>query len=298
MTDQNDYTFGEILGKSFCGMVYRGVKKSTGLEVAIKKPYISPFPTRAFSQIWQARKEIEMLRWLTHENIVAFIGAFDFQLDKKLPSPCAVIELCEMDLDEFISNRSSKFQDSEIKGIISDILGGVEYLHGTAKVVHFDLKPKHIMRTVKGLYKITDFSMSEYYNDGEACSDYSKVTIAYRPPEILFRQPYLAPPVDMWSVGCIIRELLRWDEIFEELYNEADQFYQIIEMCGPPESEWPELSLYELPDYQEWKIKPKVRSSFSSFTDDECILDLVVGLLVLNPLHRMKLPAALTRLSS
>lgn len=76
------------------------------------------------------------------------------------------------------------------------------------------------------------------------------------------------PAVDMWSVGCIVAELLTKSAIFPGK-NESDQLSLILDMLGTPTSQtWP--GWMDLPDAHHWRdsvrISPRpnrLRSRFS-----------------------------------
>lgn len=87
-------------------------------------------------------------------------------------------------------------------------------LDGLARigVVHADLKPENIMLTpdIKhGILKtiIIDFGVSFFANESEALIGQSFGTLSFMAPELLF-QSELGQPIDMWSYGCVLYELL------------------------------------------------------------------------------------------
>ena len=61
----------------------------------------------------------------------------------------------------------------------------------------------------------------------------------YRPPELLFGARYYSTAVDIWSVGCILAELmLRIPYLPGE--SDMDQLKTIFRALGTPtEDEWP-----------------------------------------------------------
>ena len=64
------------------------------------------------------------------------------------------------------------------------------------------------------------------------------VTLWYRAPEVLLGTTY-ATPVDIWSCGCILAELISRKPLFPGL-NETDQLATILSVLGTPAAEdWP-----------------------------------------------------------
>ena len=64
------------------------------------------------------------------------------------------------------------------------------------------------------------------------------VTLWYRAPEVLLGTTY-ATPVDLWSCGCILAELITRKPLFPGL-NEQDQLSRILGVLGTPaEEDWP-----------------------------------------------------------
>ena len=64
------------------------------------------------------------------------------------------------------------------------------------------------------------------------------VTLWYRAPEVLLGTTY-ATPVDIWSCGCILAELVTRKPLFPG-HNESDQLSRILSVLGTPaEEDWP-----------------------------------------------------------
>jgi len=62
----------------------------------------------------------------------------------------------------------------------------------------------------------------------------------YRPPEILLGETQCGPPVDIWSVGCILTELYELSPLFQG-DSEIDQLDLIFQFLGSPTRDtWPE----------------------------------------------------------
>ena len=77
---------------------------------------------------------------------------------------------------------------------------------------------------------------------GGACLTPTVITLWYRPPELLLGEKDYDEAVDMWSVGCIMGELLAGKPLFPGK-SEIDQFHRMFELLGvPTEKIWPGMS--------------------------------------------------------
>lgn len=106
-----------------------------------------------------------------------------------------------------------------IKGIMYQLLLGLNYLHEEAGVVHRDMKGSNILIDKYGRVKLADFGLarsvfgSSY--DGSIVRSTKiipimtnrVITLWYRPPEVLLGADNYGPEVDVWGLGCIFAEL-------------------------------------------------------------------------------------------
>jgi dual specificity tyrosine-phosphorylation-regulated kinase 2/3/4 len=100
------------------------------------------------------------------------------------------------------------------------------------KVIHCDLKPENILLThpMHSEIKVIDFGSSCFENERVYTYIQSRF---YRSPEVILGMTY-GMPIDMWSLGCILAELLTGVPIFPG-ENEQEQLACIMEVFGPPE---------------------------------------------------------------
>ncbi|GMH01172.1 hypothetical protein Nepgr_003011 [Nepenthes gracilis] len=149
-----------------------------------------------------------------------------------------VMEYMEHDLKGLIQSRNQPFSQSEVKCLMLQLLEGVKYLHDHW-VLHRDLKTSNLLLNNKGELKICDFGMSRQY--GSPLKPYTPwvVTLWYRAPELLLGAKEYSTAVDMWSVGCIMAELLSNKPLFDGK-TEFDQLDKIFKTLGTPtERIWP-----------------------------------------------------------
>uniref|UniRef100_N1R1Q8 Cell division control 2-3-like protein n=1 Tax=Aegilops tauschii TaxID=37682 RepID=N1R1Q8_AEGTA len=60
-------------------------------------------------------------------------------------------------------------------------------------------------------------------------------TRSYMAPEMLLAKPRYDTRVDMWSLGCVMAEMLTGEVLFERADTMAGQLYKIFDVLGVPE---------------------------------------------------------------
>lgn len=145
---------------------------------------------------------------------------------------CISTELLGMNLYEFIKCHDFRgFSLKLIRRFTKQLLNSLILLR-SHKVIHCDLKPENVLlaHPAHSEIKVIDF--------GSSCLENEKVytyiqSRFYRSPEVILGMTY-GMPIDMWSLGCILAELLTGYPIFPG-ENEQEQLACIMEVFGPPE---------------------------------------------------------------
>lgn len=274
------------------GVVFRARDKQTGETVALKKVKMGierdGFPLSAL-------REMNILLSLHHPSIVNVKEVVMGDLD----SVFMVMEYMEHDLKGLIEVMKQPFSISEAKCLMFQLLEGVGYLHDNW-VLHRDLKSSNILMNNRGELKICDFGMSRQY--GSPLKPYTSlvVTMWYRAPELLLGTKQYSTAIDMWSVGCIMAELLSKEPLFKGK-SEVDQLDKIFRTLGTPnETIWPGVS--KLPGSKANFVKQPynlLRKKFpaASFTGSPVLsesgFDLLSKLLTYDPEKRITAEEAL-----
>jgi serine/threonine protein kinase len=141
---------------------------------------------------------------------------------------CIVFDYHEKDLLKIINNKNLVFDENLIKAVLKQILEGVSFLHERG-LLHRDLKPDNILISKEGEIKIADFDLAREYSE-EPLSR-GVVTIYYRPPEIFYGETKYGFSLDMWSVGCILAEMILREPIFKGR-SEFDVMFKIHEVLS------------------------------------------------------------------
>lgn len=122
-----------------------------------------------------------------------------------------------MDTDLHAVIRVNILEEIHKQYIIYQILRCLKYMH-TAELLHRDLKPSNILLNSDCNVKVADFGLVRSIatkEDGPTpvLTEYV-ATRWYRAPEILLGSHTYTKGVDMWSLGCILGEILIGKPIF------------------------------------------------------------------------------------
>nr|KYP52963.1 Cyclin-dependent kinase G-2 [Cajanus cajan] len=176
---------------------------------------------------------------------------------------------------------------------------GVKYLHDNW-VLHRDLKTSNLLLNNRGELKICDFGLARQYGSPLKPYTHLVVTLWYRAPELLLGSKQYSTAIDMWSLGCIMAELLSKEPLFNGK-TEFDQLDKIFRILGTPnETIWPGFS--KLPGVKVNFVKHQfnlLRKKFpaTSFTGSPVLsdsgFDLLNKLLTYDPEKRITAEAAL-----
>jgi mitogen-activated protein kinase 15 len=143
-----------------------------------------------------------------------------------------VFGLMEADLHSAIADNI--LQEIHFKYITAQTLRALRYLH-SAELLHRDLKPSNILLNSDCKTRICDFGLvrSCAEREGLAVMTEDVATRWYRAPEVLLGSRSYGPPADLWSLGCIIGEMVRGKPMFNG-NNTIDQIEKVMTFTGKP----------------------------------------------------------------
>uniref|UniRef100_UPI00358ED497 extracellular signal-regulated kinase 2-like isoform X3 n=1 Tax=Myxine glutinosa TaxID=7769 RepID=UPI00358ED497 len=203
------YKIMKCLGKGSYGIVWKGMHKLTGDIWAIKKNFDA---FRNSTDAQRTYREITILRELhNHPNIIKLQDVIQAKGNKDI---YLIFDCMDTDLHAVIKKRSI-LHDVHKRYILYQILKATKYIH-SGNVIHRDLKPSNILLDSQCSVRLCDFGLARSLGqiEDEHCGlTQYVVTRWYRAPEIFLGCQY-TKGVDMWSVGCILGEMLLGKALF------------------------------------------------------------------------------------
>ncbi len=253
------------LGEGTYGSVYRARDRASGAIVALKRIKLSSAGFDRDGMPLTSLREMGLLRRLRHPNVVVLQ---EVAVGTRLDSVFLVFELCEYELARVVDAMDRPFGPAEIKTIMAQLLRALAHLHANG-VIHRDVKLSNLLITGRdhadgaGILKLCDFGLARTVADagsaagapGCACEGAftpKVVTLWYRAPEILLGSPVYGAPVDVWSAGCILGELLLGRPLMPGP-SEPRQLELMCALLGTPSARiWPAFA--ELPAAAKLKL--------------------------------------------
>ncbi|XP_045434681.1 mitogen-activated protein kinase 11 isoform X4 [Pipistrellus kuhlii] len=197
-------------------------------KVAVKKL------SRPFQSLVHARRtyrELRLLQHLKHENVIGLLDVFTPATSiEDFSEVYLVTTLMGADLNNIV--KCQALSDEHVQFLVYQLLRGLKYIH-SAGIVHRDLKPSNLAVNEDCELRILDFGLARQAD--EEMTGYV-ATRWYRAPEIMLNWMHYNQTVDIWSVGCIMAELLQGKALFPGS-DYIDQLKRIMEVVGTPSPE-------------------------------------------------------------
>ncbi|KAM9099607.1 mitogen-activated protein kinase 15 isoform 1-T1 [Sarcophilus harrisii] len=206
------YLIKRRLGKGAYGIVWKAVDRRTGEIVAIKKIF-DAFRNKTDAQ--RTFREITFLQEFdNHPNIIRLLNVIRAENDRDI---YLVFESMDTDLHSVI-RKGNLLKDIHKCYILYQLLRATKFIH-SGNVIHRDQKPSNVLLDADCCVKLCDFglarSLSQLHEEpgNPALTEYV-ATRWYRAPEILLSSHRYTQGVDMWSLGCILGEMLLGRPLF------------------------------------------------------------------------------------
>eukprot|EP00386_Alphamonas_edax_P000985 GDKI01002932.1.p1 GENE.GDKI01002932.1~~GDKI01002932.1.p1 ORF type:complete len:404 (+),score=149.83 GDKI01002932.1:154-1365(+) len=285
-----NYDIAEALGNGTFGVVSAAICRETGEKVAIKKVLQDPR---------YKNRELDIMKVLRHLNVVELKDYYyteekarDGPGDQKFEAGTylnVVMEYCPDTVYRVLKTFVRNHQQTPmmlVKLYTYQMCRGFGYLHSLG-ICHRDIKPQNLLvDTKQHVLKVCDFGSAKKLLPGEQsvsyiCSRY------YRAPELMLGATEYTCAIDIWSIGCVVGELILGRPLFPG-ETSVDQLVKIIQTMGTPNRD----QMHAMnPNYTEFKfpdVKPRPWNKvFPSHTPVEAF-DLMSKLLRYEPNERIK----------
>ncbi|KER33047.1 kinase domain protein [Opisthorchis viverrini] len=301
------YEINKRLGKGAYGIVWRAKNKKTGSTVALKKIF-DAFRNQIDAQ--RTFREITFLQAFSgHPNIIRLLNVIKAENDRDI---YLVFEFMETDLHNCIK-KGNILKEIHKTYIFYQLLRAVKFIH-SANVIHRDLKPSNVLLDSDCHVKLCDFGLTRSLSSPSTGSGFSVESVAdadldggdpelteyvatrwYRAPEILLASNRYTKFVDMWSLGCILAEMLIGKPVFPGT-STINQIERIISVVPRPNRQ-DILALHS--DYGMSVLEEALRKPSSTLdslfpeTVERNAVEMAKHLLQLNPSKRLTVEKAL-----
>jgi len=241
---EDDYIFDgairiiKYISEGAQAKIYLGLIEEIEKFVVVKRYTLPRYDKDIIDKI---TKENELLRNLDNEYIVKYFDIdYTTEGDTDVYFIDLIMEYVEgVNMREYLAQYDKKIPLDKIKHITKYLLKGLSYLHDNG-IIHRDLKPENILiNEEQDILKLVDFGISTKVKESETFKKRTMLgTPWYMAPEIIMEKPY-AYEADIWSVGCIIFELVTGVKPYAEM-NAFNAMVKMAKSSSPLEDADPD----------------------------------------------------------
>jgi glycogen synthase kinase 3 beta len=274
------YSAERIVGNGSFGVVYQATVIETNEVVAIKKV----LQDRRYKN-----REFDIMSMLKHPNVVTLKHSFYSPNEKGDVFLNLVMEYIPETVYRTLRTHTKARRVVPLiytKCYMYQICRSLAYIHSLG-ICHRDIKPQNLLlnsRTHE--VKLCDFGsakllVKDQENVSYICSRY------YRAPELVFEAVHYTTMIDIWSLGCVLAELLLGHPLFPGEAGEG-QRYEIMNTMGTPTREELQAMNAQIVNVRLPSITPQPWAKvFRNHAFPEEAIDLVSCLLRYDPNKRL-----------
>jgi non-specific serine/threonine protein kinase len=260
------YRIEELIGSGGMSRVFRSVDLRTGATVAVKLLHAGHIAPVSVDRLIREAKVVEHLK---HPNIVA---ALDFAIDPELGAYFVMELLSGRSLREELDARGRLALD-EALAILRQTVVAIEAAH-SVRIIHRDLKPENIFLVDAGdgrppTVKVLDFGIAKILDGGGGTGSPATGDRLTATGTVIGTPRYMSPEQcrgealdtrsDVYSLGCVLYEILTGRPPFDDPDVLSVLFKQANEAAAPPTDLAPDLP--RAIDAAIWRALAKERSA-------------------------------------
>ncbi|CAL4934860.1 unnamed protein product [Urochloa decumbens] len=287
-TEDYDYEDACRLGEGAFGAVIRARHRATGRAVAMK--YLGE---DGGGQAELLRESL-LLEAASAGNpfVVASRG---LARDPATADLCLVMDCGGATLRDALRCQPGPLPESTVRAAMWQLLEGAKRMHA-AHIIHRDIKPHNILLGDDRVLRFCDLGLAVHMSEPPPYGQAG--TLWYMAPEVLLGKPDYDALVDVWSLGCVMAQLLGGEAPFRG-EDEDDQLSAIFGVLGYlDDAAWPWFwstrFAAEMPEMNKKRCKTSVlRCKYPETKLSEEGFEVLSGLLTCNPDKRLTAAAAL-----
>lgn len=194
----------------------------------------------ALKIVYQSRRhmnrELSVMKILKNSSIISLYKYFYTKNQLGDVYLNFILEYVPISLDVVLSDlNKTKLLKENLPCFLFQLFQALYYIH-KKDICHRDIKPHNLLINFdKNILKLCDFGCAKILSKNEKNINYICARY-YRAPEILFGSDRYNTKTDLWSVGCIMAEILLGKPLFYGR-NTEEQIKQIVDVLGPPTKE-------------------------------------------------------------
>eukprot|EP01035_Chromulina_nebulosa_P022559 gene22559-29211_t len=223
------WKLGEIIGSGSFGDVFK-VLNDKGRIYAAKRIRITDMVAAD-----ELLSEIQLMRGLSHENIVEYMGAWVDEYE------CVIYVFQQWVPGGSVHQLLQRFGPltlGVVRSYMRQILSGLQYLHNSG-IIHRDIKGGNILVDEFGVVKLADFGASTKLSQMDKTMEGVglKGTPYFMAPEVLSQNGKYGRKGDIWAVGCTMVQMLTGDPPWKDknVKSHVQLYFLLKQWVGPPE---------------------------------------------------------------
>ncbi|XP_025791563.1 putative cyclin-dependent kinase F-2 [Panicum hallii] len=226
------------------------------------------------------------------------VGSHGLAHDPATTELCLIMECAGQSLHDALRCQRPRgvppLPEATVRAAMWLLLTGAKRMHD-AHIIHRYIKPQNLLVGDDQMVRFCDLGLAVYMAERPPYEPAG--TLWYMAPETLLGKPDYVALVDIWSLGCVMAELIDGRPLLQGL-NYEDQLCAIFGVLGmPDDTTWPWFSstpfASEMPELDKQRCKGSVLCKFPETKLSKEGFEVLSGLLTCNPDKRLTAAAAL-----